>query len=156
MLAQNFLLPLAGKPAIPEDIIFAYQFECNQDKSITQCLITLYWSYNPENSTQAGVNNYDVFINDIIMSNQTIITTGINHTTISSRFAMDDCAAHVVSVRAINICGQKGDISPDLTLDPNERRVIPDEVCIQTTGGTHMHSKLHLLYSQKFWRGIKI
>ena len=66
---------------------------------------------------------------------------------------MDACAAHVVRVRAINICGQKGDMSPDLILDPNEHRVIPDEVCIQNlkAGATHMHSKLHLLYSWKFW-----
>ena len=93
------------------------------------------------------------------MSNQTTIITGINQTIISSLFAVDACAAHVVSVRAINICGQKGDMSPDLTLDPNERRVIPDEVCIQTdliAGATHMHSKLHLLYSWKFWQEIKI
>ena len=70
---------------------------------------------------------------------------------------MDDCAAHVVGVRAINICGQKGDTSPDLKLDPNERRVIPDEVCIIIrAGATHMHSKLHLLYSRKFWQEIKI
>ena len=66
---------------------------------------------------------------------------------------MDDCAAHVVGVRVINICGQKGDMSPDLILDPNECCVIPDEVCIQNlkAGATHMHSKLYLLYSWKFW-----
>ena len=128
---------------MPQDL-FAFQLECRLHLG-TGCLNTYYWRYNPVNTTQAGVNDYDIFVNGILESNHTFnnLTTNTG-ATVFNIFNVTNCDVHVFSVSAVNICGRRGERSSDLMLNPQERVAMPSEICPIISGAAYQDCKLPL------------
>ena len=133
---------------MPQDL-FAFQLECRLHLG-TGCLNAYYWRYSPVNATQAGVDDYNIFINGILESNHTLddITTNTGARVLSI-FNMTNCDVRTFSVSAVNVCGRRGERSSDLVLNPQERVAIPSEICLTSTisGAAYQDCKLRSICS---------
>lgn len=97
---------------------------------VKMCTITALW-HSPRNANEAQVTGYRVFANGSFVTNQTIQsnTSNVNETRISSSiltiFPVPYCAAHMISVSAVNRCGREGKRSSILILDPENTLTLP-------------------------------
>ena len=93
------------------------------------CTVTALW-LGPENAEDAQVTGYNVYVNGTLTAtNGTVNISTNNETRISTIFSVPDCAAHMVSVRAINKCNKEGKSSSILTLDPEQLLLVPGGMC---------------------------
>ena len=130
---------------MPQDV-FASQLECRSqsDANITKCPNTYFWRYSSMNATQAGVDDYDIFVNGVLESNHTLnnLTTNTGERVLST-FNVTNCDVRTFSVSALNVCGHRGERSSDLMLNPQERVPIPSEICLTIpSGAAYQYCKL--------------
>ena len=135
---------------MPQDV-FASQLECRLqlDANIAKCPNTYFWRYSPMNATQAGVDDYDIFVNGVLESNHTLnnLTTNTG-ARISSLFNVTNCDVRMFSVSAVNVCGRRGERSSDLMLNPQERVPTPSEFCLTVpSGAAYQDCKFHSICS---------
>ena len=141
---------------MPHDV-FAYQQECRLQfntfgVNVIGCLHTYFWRYNPVNATQAGVNNYTIYVNGdfySMVSNRTLNNLTMNTgARILRLFNVTNCDVLTFSVSAVNVCGRRGERSSDLILNPEERVAMPSEFCLaMPSGAAYQYCKLHSICS---------
>ena len=112
-------------PGVPQSLT-ALQ---SQLDIMNRCIVTALW-FGPKNANHAQVTGYKVFTNGNFVTNATVklSTTNINETRILSTFYVPYCAAHMISVSAINRCGRENTTS--FILDPDQRILLSDSVFI--------------------------
>ena len=81
--------------------------------SMGSCIIHLGWN-SPINITQADIAHYMIYINGTNIMNKTKST---DHPLMLSAFPVCTCAAHQISVSAVDRCGVESQKSPDIIPD---------------------------------------
>ena len=117
----------AAQPNVPRDAI-AVQLEHTNGS----CVITTLWR-GPENLAEAPLSNYTIIVNSSTspLSNSVLSVTEVNTDELkrfSSVISVPNCGRHLLTLRAINICGRT---SPWVTITLNEDDcfISQDSVC---------------------------
>lgn len=128
-----------GEPNAPQNLS-AFQVECTSENSTSiVCQVVSFWSYSPNNSTQAGVTQFLLFINGTV--------DDYSKTTILRTFHDGSCGTNMVAVSAVNICGLRSKRNASVAARSVQRDAIPGilryDLC--GSGAANKDRKLYLI-----------
>ena len=106
-------------PGVPQDV-GAVLIEHAAEK----CVVTLLWR-SPDNINEAYLTDYIISVNGTTFPRHETVNSNKNMTLISALLPVPSCAAYMITISAVNVCGQ-GPSTPNLILDPRTRHIIPN------------------------------
>ena len=102
-----------------------YDVTVNQRTEISMGSCIIYLGWNPLiNTTQDDITHYMIYINGTNIFNKTKST---DRPLMLSAFPVCTCAAHQISVSAVDRCGVESQKSPDII--PHQESVLPVNEC---------------------------